>query len=186
MQNLKIKMDANMKIINEMNKAFERWRLIDDYDNYSVSSFGRVRNDDSGKVLKAGINSSGYYAVSLCNNGKKKNVYIHRLVTHAFIDNHNNKGYVDHIDNNKLNNKIPNLRWVTSKENNQNRSISKRNTSGIKGVSYNKRDKKWHANIRIDGILIYLGGFHNIEDAKKVRFESANQSFGIYINTCEK
>jgi hypothetical protein len=131
MQNLKIKMDANMKMINEMNRAFERWKVIDDYDNYSVSSFGRVRNDTTGKVLKARIGTQGYYNVGLCKNGKAKTLNVHRMIAIAFIPNPLNKRCVDHKDNNPKNNNLTNLSYVTIKENNQNTLMRKDNTSGI-------------------------------------------------------
>ncbi len=97
-----------------------------------------------------------------------------------------NKPKVDHIDNNPQNNSIANLRWVTSKENNQNRSISNRNTSGTKGIYYNKQAKKWIAYIRIDGILIHLGCFDIIEDAIQARKKKVNQEFGEFTNACER
>jgi len=55
--------------------------------------------------------------VTLCENRKKKNMYIHRLVAEAFIDNPENKKFVNHIDYNKSNNNIDNLEWVTASEN---------------------------------------------------------------------
>jgi hypothetical protein len=179
-------MDANIKAINEMQESFERWKEIDDYDNYSVSSFGRVRNDTTGKFLKAGIGTTGYYKVSLCKNGKGKTITVHRLVCNTFIDNPFNKPCVDHIDNNKLDNHVTNLRYASHTENNQNKSISKNNTSGIKGVRWYKQQKKWRAYIKIDKIQIHLGFFDDIEDAKKARIDRATKEFGIYINVCEK
>lgn len=93
---------------------------------------------------------------------------------------------MDHIDNNRFNNNISNLRWATYQENNQNANISKANTSGIKGVSFNKNNNKWRASITIDGVKIHLGYFDKLEDAKKARIERANKAFGVYINSCEK
>jgi hypothetical protein len=185
MQNLKLKMDANLKAINEMQQVFERWRIIEDYDNYSVSSFGRVKNNKTGQVLKAGV-SNTYYTVSLYVAGKGTTELVHRLVAKAFINNRHNKLFVDHIDNNRLNNNILNLRWVTKVQNHQNQLMRIDNTSGVKGVSFHKQRNKWHARICIDRIQINLGLFDNFEDAKKARIERANQAFGVYTNSCEK
>jgi hypothetical protein len=186
MQNLKLKMDTNLKAINEMQQVFERWRLIDGYDNYSVSTFGRVKNIDTGIMMKNRIGANGYYKVNLCKNGKKKTITVHRLVASAFIANPNKKPYVDHKNNDKFNNNITNLRWVTNEENQQNRTLNENNTSGVKGVIFHKKAKKWMAYIRIDKILIHLGYFELLEDAKKARIERANQAFGVYTNACEK
>ncbi len=108
------------------------------------------------------------------------------LVASAFIPNSENKKFVDHIDNCKTNNSIANLRWATSVQNNQNASMRKDNTSGIKGVSWNKNAKKWKATISIDGIRITLGYFTKLEDAKQARITKANQAFGVFTNACEK
>ena len=164
----------------------EKWKSIEGYDFYEVSDYGKVRNIDTGRILKASVDTHGYYKVNLNIFGKVATKRIHRLVADAFIDNPENKTHVDHIDNNPLNNHVSNLRFATNKENQQNSKISKRNTSGVKGVCYHKGNKKWQAQITIDGIRIHLGNFDNIEDAKQARIQRANQVFGIYTNACEK
>ena len=164
----------------------ENWKSIKGYSNYEVSDNGNVRNKDTGRILKAEDNGYGYYRVSLYIGGKASKKRIHRLVADAFIDNPENKPHVDHIDNKPLNNHVSNLRFATNKENQQNSKISKNNTSGVKGVCYDKRSKKWRAQITIDGIRIHLGNFDNIEDAKQARVQRANQAFGVYTNACEK
>jgi guanylate kinase len=69
---IKTRMNNGMKLIMEMDKLFERWKVIDDYDNYSVSTFGRVRNDDTGKILINKIDTKGYHYVTLSKNNIKK------------------------------------------------------------------------------------------------------------------
>ena len=120
----------------------EQWRLINDYDNYEVSSHGRVRNNQTGRILKAGI-AAGYHTVSLSKDGKIKTHNVHRLVCFAFCLNPNNYDVVDHIDRNKTNNMFNNLRWCTTSENQRNRSISINNTSGVNGVT--KTINSWRA-----------------------------------------
>jgi hypothetical protein len=154
-------------------------KCVEDND-YSVSNFGNVRNDMKNKILKQSDNN-GYKIVSL--NGKFNRV--HRLIANAFIDNPTNKPCIDHINNDKSDNRIENLRWVTIKENNFNRSISKKNTSGSKGVYWHKASKKWMAYIRIDNILITLGYFKDKNDAIEVRRKKAIEEFGEFINQCE-
>jgi hypothetical protein len=115
----------------------EEYRKIKGYENYSVSNYGNIRNDVTGKILKASLNGQGYKRVRL--NGKT--IKVHRLVSEAFIPNANNKKYIDHIDNDRTNNNVNNLRWVTIQENNFNQSISKNNISGFKGIRWHKKKK---------------------------------------------
>ena len=164
----------------------EEWKLINGYENYSISSYGRVRNDKTGRILRASIDGHGYYKVGLCKDNKKRTMRFHKLVADAFIDNPENKPCIDHINNDRLDNKVSNLRYVTHTENNQNKSMRKDNTSNVKGVSFDKNNNKWRAYIYIDGIKIHLGYFSNIEDAKKARIDRANEVFGVYKNACEQ
>jgi hypothetical protein len=67
--------------------------------------------------------------------------------------------HVDHIDGNGLNNRKENLRLVTSHQNCFNRKINSNSTSGLKGVTWNKKDQRWRAQIRFDGEKIFLGNY---------------------------
>ena len=67
----------------------------------------------------------------------------------------------------------------------RNAKLSKTNTSGVKGVSYQKSSKKWHARITIDGIVINIGFYDNLEDAKQARQIKENQAFGVFVNKIE-
>jgi len=67
-----------------------------------------------------------------------------------------------------------------------NRGTYKNNSSGVKGVNFEKIVKKWRANIMIDGTQITLGFFKTLEEAKLARINKANELFGEYINACEK
>lgn len=105
----------------------EIWKDIEGYEGiYQVSNLGRVkgleRYDSNGhllkeKILKTSINRDGYEKVSIQKNAKKKTYKIHRLVAIAFIPNVENKKEVNHIDGNKLNNRVNNLEWCTKEEN---------------------------------------------------------------------
>lgn len=163
----------------------EIWKQIENYENYSVSTFGQVRNDTTGKILKGSINGGGRLHFGLCKNGITYKRNLHRLVAIAFIENPEGKPEVDHIDNNPLNNKIENLRWATSKENCRNRQNRIDNKSGIKGVSWDKSRQKWCAFIQIDEINIHLGRYNTIEEATLARQTRANQAFGVFTNVCE-
>ena len=101
------------------------------------------------------------------------------------MENPNNKRFVDHIDNNKLNNNIINLRFASPQENSRNRCISNKNSSGTKGVSWSKETNKWRAHITINGKKIHLGSYINKDDAVNIRIQRAKDEFGEYINKCE-
>ena len=73
---------------------------------------------------------------------------------------------IDHIDGNRQNNKIENLREVTRSENNWNQKLSIKNTSGIKGVNWNKKTKKWSARLKILGKVKTFGEYFDKEVAK--------------------
>ena len=98
----------------------EIWKDIANYDNYEVSSFGRVRNKKTGRILKQ-ANMGGYYGVGL-SKIKTKTFQVHRLVAENFIENLENKAHVNHKDKNSLNNHLSNLEWNTPKENNIHKS----------------------------------------------------------------
>jgi hypothetical protein len=162
------------------------WKKIIGYETYEVSDCGNVRNSETGLVLKHALDGNGYCIISLYEKGKKKTMTIHRLTAIAFIINTDNKPCVDHIDNNRINNHFSNLRWATTSENGRNSKISKRNTTGVKGVCYDKRGNNWRAKIIIDGISINIGSYKTLEEAKQARIKKANDVFGEFVNACEK
>lgn len=84
---------------------------------------GRVRRKHKATgtkcgILKSGITKAGYAIVVLSVNSKTKSKFVHRLVAEAFLENPNHLPEVNHKDENPLNNKLENLEWVSSKENN--------------------------------------------------------------------
>ncbi len=163
----------------------EEYKIIEGFENYLVSNFGNVRNNKTSKIIKPYLDDKGYNKVDLYKNGGRKSFKVHRLVGNAFIPNPKNKLQIDHINNNRTDNNVNNLRWCTNQENNQNKGITKRNTSGIKGVHFNKERGKWQAQIKHNEKKYHLGYFNNIEDAIKKRQEKALELFGEFINTIE-
>lgn len=86
---------------------------------YFISNLGRVKSIASGKpkILAPVSNGSGYYQVKLITDGVRKSFYIHRLVAEHFVSGYIDGLEVDHLDNNKSNNRWDNLRWVSRREN---------------------------------------------------------------------
>lgn len=97
----------------------EEWRKIENFENYEISNFGRIKNIKYCRLLKPSYNTSCYKFIILSNFEKKiKSFLIHRLVCKYFKADEYIEGLeVDHIDENKENNKISNLQWITHKEN---------------------------------------------------------------------
>lgn len=97
----------------------EIWRDLAGYEGrYQVSNFARVRSlRGRAKIIKPDIVHTGYSRIKLCKDGEKERIYVHVLVARTFIPNPNNLPQVDHIDTNKFNNHLFNLRWVTGSEN---------------------------------------------------------------------
>lgn len=89
----------------------EIWKPIKDLPGYSVSNQGRVKKDSTNQIMVLSENN-GYVRITISK-------HIHRLVAEAFIDKpkDENKCWVDHIDGNRSNNNVSNLRWVTPSEN---------------------------------------------------------------------
>jgi len=95
----------------------ELWKPIESFENYEVSTLGRVKNTKTDRMMK--LNSKGgYLCISLVNTFRQKTFKVHRLVALAFIPNTENKTDVNHMDKNKHNNNISNLEWNTRAENN--------------------------------------------------------------------
>ena len=163
----------------------ETFRIIEGFENYSVSDHGNVKNNKTARIMKQTI-QLGYHSVALTTGATKFNRKVHILVLNAFLNNLENKPCVDHIDNDKSNNNISNLRWATHTENGRNQTISKANKSGVKGVLWDKKTNKWKASITIDCILIYLGVFDNLKDAKRARIKRSTEALAIYTNACEQ
>lgn len=146
----------------------EEWRSVIDYEGlYEVSSCGQIKSLRKGALLTP-HKINGYYVVRLCKNGKMKNHKVHRLVAIAFIPNPENKAFVDHIDTNRSNNRVENLRWVTRQENYDNPISQKRQKESV---------MRQVLQYDLEGNLI--NAFPSITDASKktgVRISAIHQS----------
>lgn len=89
---------------------------------------------------------------------------------------------IDHIDRNRQNNKWANLREATRAQNMANLTKHKDSISGYKGVSWHKRGKKWHAQIRSNGTKFHLGLFSSKEEAYAAYVTAATKLHGEFVN----
>ena len=115
----------------------EIWK---NFDNYYVSSLGRIRHAYKNNLLKPSL-TSGYYKVRLSNDGLVKDYMVHKLVYTIFTNDCDLEGYViDHIDGNKLNNSIDNLRKITKSENVNAAYYTQKTNSSTKEVQQLSKD----------------------------------------------
>lgn len=128
----------------------EIWKEVVGYDGYMVSNIGNVkslnyRRTGKERMMKIRLGKRGYLRVGLLNKetGKQDTLTIHRLVAMAFIPNPDNLPQVNHIDENKLNNNVENLEWMTQAQNinygnhNYNSAVARMKSRNIFVYCYN-------------------------------------------------
>jgi hypothetical protein len=174
----------------------EIWKDIKGYEGYyQISSFGRIKSlsreiyNNRGyfktkiKILKQFV-IKDYCYISISYNQKKYTYTVHRLVAKYFIDNIHNKPQVNHKNSNSSDNRIENLEWVSSRENEcHKQSKNKNNTSVYTGVTFNLQTKKWRSSINFNKKFIFLGYFNTQKEAYKARcdFEKNNNVENKYL-----
>lgn len=137
--------------------------------NYDLETGVFTWRVDRNHLAKSGsvagsINSCGYKNIWIDGKQYKASRLAWLYVYGVFPSN-----FLDHIDRDRKNDRISNLRIASRIENGQNLSIKKSNKSGFVGVSWHKRTSKWTSQIMIDGKKIYLGIFDTTEEAAAAR-----------------
>lgn len=152
------------------------WGVYFRYDEHSGSlirlSNGRVAGSDNG---------SGYLRTSVTLSGKQRWFRVHRIIWEMFNGLLAEGEQIDHINHNKKDNRLCNLRKVSQVENHRNQPMISTNKSGVTGVMWHKQRRKWCAFIVLMGKRKHLGLFDVFEDAKAAR-ESANKFYGFHDN----
>jgi hypothetical protein len=113
----------------------ETFEYIKGYENlYKINKKGEIWSCIYKKIRKLTLSEDGYLVTSLSKEGNVYKTSIHRLIALQYIDNPNNLSHVDHIDRNRLNNSLDNLRWVTHQENmlNRHNNLSNLNEEELK------------------------------------------------------
>jgi len=133
---------------------------------------GRVSTDTPAGT----VSSNGYRIIKI--DGK---VYLaHRLVFlihHGFMPE-----YIDHIDGNRLNNRIENLREATKTQNGSNMKLRSDNKTGFKGVTFHKTNKRYHAQLKVNGTNKHVGYFDTVELANDALVKARNELHGEFAN----
>ena len=126
---------------------FEEDGVIWDYRGlYAVSNMGNIKSLNYNrtrkeKILKPKKTTKGYLQIDLSKNGKRKKFRVHRLVAFMFIDGYFDGAEIDHINTITFDNRVENLRWVTSKQN-MNNSLTKQKLSKANSIKIAQYDKK--------------------------------------------
>lgn len=171
----------------------EIWKPVVGYEGlYQVSSLGRVKslerlvkNDKKDvfmllkeKVLSLCSSGRQYYYVSLTKDSSSKKVYVHRLVAEAFLPNTENKPCIDHLNTNKFDNRVENLRWVTHKENaNNSITLERIRNNGHstevakKNMATRKKHRKYNAPMEVFQYSVegnFISSYESISEAERV------------------
>ena len=136
------------------------------FPGYLIYEDGYVSKD--GRILPAHFSRKGYLLVNLSVNKKNEVHKLHRLIALALIPNPDNLPCVDHINRDRTDNSIENLRWVTWAQNAQNRKEQSDNKSGYKHI-YQTKDKFWGVDITINGVHEIHSAYKTLAQAIKVR-----------------
>jgi len=142
---------------------------------------GLITSRKTGKII--GYKNIEGYIVFKFNNVL---YLVHRIILTKYLGREIKPDYkTDHINHNKSDNRIINLREITQQQNTQYQQLSSRNTSGFKGVCWRKDRKKWRARIMLNNKALFLGNFDTKEDAydawKKKAQELNEKGFKYFI-----
>ncbi len=161
----------------KQNLTIERLKELLNYDPDTGVFTWRVWRGGRAEIgSKAGsIGATGY--VYICVD--QKSVVAQRLAW-AMVHGELPTKHVDHINGDRADNRISNLRLAVRSQNNANSRLRKDSTSGFKGVSFSKKMNKWYGQIRVNGKLIYLGSYRTPEEAHVAYVAAAEKHFGEF------
>ncbi len=138
---------------------------LKDYEGiYKINKKGEIWSCHNKRFLSLRITQMGYYKYTVCNYNVNKDFLAHRLVAIQFIPNPDNLPLVDHIDRDKLNNNVDNLRWVNKRQNSLN-TINNKHPY----IYWKERDKKYQIQIRIKRKVVYSSHHKDLDQAILVR-----------------
>lgn len=168
-----------MSAINGMKSSMTQQRLRE-LVRYDPDTGVLYREKVTGGKVKVGdvVGSSHSEGYIECCIGTVKD-YAHRFIW-LYVYGHWPRGTIDHINRNRSDNRLCNLREATYTENNHNKSISKNNTSGCPGVYWSERDGKHRVQITIQRKNIYIGSFKCKEEAIAARKAAESKYYSTF------
>tara|TARA_R110002020_G_scaffold355644_1_gene568328 strand:- start:7 stop:504 length:498 start_codon:yes stop_codon:yes gene_type:complete len=160
----------------------ENFQTIIDFPNYMINENGNIYSKHKNKILKSRLTNNGYITLVLRKDKKSIHKNIHRLLGLQYLPNPDNKPCVDHINRNKIDNSLSNLRWVTYYENAKNKSSKKNSSSRFVGVR--KTDNKKNP-YRVEtthlGKKFHIGYYETEEEAHEAYKEFNKEHFNFDI-----
>lgn len=159
----------------ENNLYMEEFRTIPGFENYKISNNGVLFNLKKNKIVNGFIDKNGYSRYHISNGKKTKCTGVHVFVAMAFLGHKisGNTIVVDHINNDKTDNRVENLQLITNREN---ASKDKKGYSSIYvGVSFYKSRNKWKAGITINNKVKSLG-YHRCETKAHLAYQKELKS----------
>lgn len=163
----------------------EEWKCLVDCPKYEISTLGRVRNakkqtkDEKEHIRIPDINSKGYARLRYVHEGKIIRKFIHRLVAELFLENPENKEMVDHINGDRKDNRLCNLRWSTRSENMLNGKVRKdKKHTTLRNVVKNGKWYRW--KVCVQGHIKTSPNFKTEEEAY-TDFLKHSKNFSTYI-----
>lgn len=159
-----------------MNKVQPRSHF-DTERGYNIS---KTRNKERKEV--GGINLTNYRTVKLTYLGKNTEFLVHRIIWTMHNGEIPEGKYIDHIDGNRLNNRIENLRVALQAQNRQNSGFQVNNTSGYKDVFWHKSLERWQVRVGKDGFQKHIGYYKCIEEANAAAIEARVRMHGQFVN----
>lgn len=142
-----------------------RWKIVNPF-------YKKARPGD----IAGSISSQGYWMVRVAGCYYLAHRIIWKMVTGIEPEDQ-----IDHIDNDRLNNRWDNFRQATNGQNRHNTKLAKNNKSGVKGVCWEPSHKAWKVYISVDGKQRRLGRYKSIDEAKRVRLAAAERLHGDFM-----
>lgn len=163
--------------------TYERLHELFEYKNGCLF----YKNDLYDSLGRATAIKKGFKAGSLHPLGYRKLrvdgiIYMEHRIIWVMFNKESPELDIDHINNDRSDNRIENLRVVSRSKNMMNASLRKDNTSGVKGVTWNNRDKRWTATIMVNKSKKCLGNYVDLELAELVVQEARLKFHGVYAN----